>query len=344
VFFHANFAITPRLKWDVGARYTYEKLKMRSMDWTSTRTPAGFKHYISDDTVDLLVQGTRSWDAVTPMTGLTYEFDGAGALDSGIVYATVSTGFLSGGINNEIDLEVFGDFAVFDPEHVTAYELGLKTNWTRGRANLALFYTDYKDKQEVIDIDNSAGVFPGDPAISVFDNAAKLEIYGFEVETTFNPVDNLHIDLNLAYLHNSYKDFPTFDFLTGTVIDQSDIVVADFSPPWSGNASVSYNFGMSGGSSLTPRVGVYYQDAYRTNETSNVNVRPGGLCYQGGYPKVDARLTWETSEGDMQIALWGTNLTNEDVFRACAVSSGNGYQTYSLEPPARYGIQLTKRW
>jgi iron complex outermembrane recepter protein len=346
LFAHAQYQVTPRLTWEIGGRYTRETLRMESIDWVSTRTPAGFKHYINDETVELYVKGNESWSAFTPMTSLTYDLQSAGPLTAGIVYASVSTGFLSGGINNELDVDIFQDHAIFDPEHVTTYEVGLKSTWldNRLRANLSVFYTDYRDKQEEITIDNTAGLFPGDPNLSVFDNAAKLEIRGFELETSFNVTDSIVLDINVAYLDNQYKDFPTFDFVEGTVIDQSDLVVDDFSPPWTGNAAAEHTLNFEGGSRVRTRIGVYAQDPYRTNQTSNVHSRPGGVCYRPGYDKWDARVTWENVNRDMEVSFWGTNLSDREIFRTCGVSGANGYQTFVLEPPRRYGIQLSKHW
>lgn len=346
LFAHTKWNLTDRLTFDLGARYTYEKLWMRNLDWTSTRTPAGFKHYLNDDTVELRIEASESWSAFTPAASLTYALGGMGAMDDGIVYGSVATGFQSGGINNELPVEDFGDLAVFDPEHVTTYEIGLKSTWAenRIRANLALFYTDYKDKQETITVDNSDGRFPAGGGVTVFDNAAKLTIKGVELETTLNLLDALTVDLNVAYLNNRYDDFPTFDLITGEIVDQSDVVVNDFSPELTGNAAVSYMFELPGGSTLTPRMGVYFQEPYRTNEHTNVHQQPGGVCYRPGYGKLDGRLSWRSMDGDRELALWGTNLGSKEIFRTCGVNNGYGFQSYVLEPPLRYGIQFTQHW
>jgi iron complex outermembrane receptor protein len=62
-----------------------------------------------------------------------------------MTYAKIATGYRAGGFS-----ESSPDFSRgFEPEEVTSYELGLKSDAFAGRlrTNLALFLADYKDMQ-----------------------------------------------------------------------------------------------------------------------------------------------------------------------------------------------------
>jgi len=362
-FTHLAYNITEKLKLDAGIRYTWDHRSERDIYWDQTKTTQGYVDILNDNTVTVNVGIGNTWEASTPMVGLTYSLDPMGALDSGIIYSTVSTGFLSGGFNSEGGSEILAIAPTFGPEHVTAYELGVKTNWLDGRAqvNLAVFRTDYKDKQEQIAIDNSDGRFPGDPTLNIVQNVARSRITGFEWETTFNPVSTLVVDFSGSYLKNRYQEFTAlaFDPTIVQFLQNMDTIVGDLTPPWKGNIGARYMFDMGDNGSITPRVSMYFQNAYRTNSTTPVANRPinpitglEGSCYRGGYEKWDARLAWENADRDVSVALWATNLLDEKIIRACvngvnAVSNapaGNGIYTNVLEPPQRFGVTASLRW
>lgn len=65
-----------------------------------------------------------------------------------MIYASYGRGFKSGGFNGT---ETSGDAAnvPFVPEYVTAYEVGLKSEWLEDSllANVAVFRSDYSDLQ-----------------------------------------------------------------------------------------------------------------------------------------------------------------------------------------------------
>jgi iron complex outermembrane recepter protein len=94
-----------------------------------------------------------------PGVALTYDDDNTEANylitldhhfgDDLMVYATNSTGYRSGGANLAEDPDRPGNWGTFDPENVTNYELGMKSDWMDGRVriNVALFYQDYQDYQ-----------------------------------------------------------------------------------------------------------------------------------------------------------------------------------------------------
>src|SRR5690606_24334524 len=89
---------------------------------------------------------------------------------------------------------------------ITAYEIGLKSDWAgrRLRFNTAAFYYDYKDQQ--------VNAFIG--ATRTLLNAASSEIYGLDFEIVCAVTDALTLTWTGAYLHARYDSFPTAPLFT----------------------------------------------------------------------------------------------------------------------------------
>src|SRR5690606_29723025 len=107
----------------------------------------------------------------------------------------------------------FTEFQVvpFDPETLTAYEVGLKSDFFDRllRLNLAAFYSDYKNIQMTL---ASCPQF-SDPSTPDDDfgpcaanaNAGDAEIKGIELEAALFPVGGLSIDGAVSYLDFEYS-------------------------------------------------------------------------------------------------------------------------------------------
>lgn len=134
-------------------------------------------------------------------------------------YAKISTGYVAGGILSATP---------YNPETLTAYELGLKSQLfnNRLRANIAAFYSDYKDLQ--------TQTFIG--GVQRFQNAAKARIYGFEGEFDFVPVDGLTLNTAIGYTNFKYKKY------IRDGVDVSDIVRAINIPKWTARIGGQYDF------------------------------------------------------------------------------------------------------
>lgn len=93
-----------------------------------------------------------------------------------LIYATVSSGFRSGGFNAG-QLQA-ADAPTFEPEKVTAFEIGSKSRFFDNtlQFNLSAFYNRYSDLQEPRPINI------GSTVISVTFNAATARAYGLEAE------------------------------------------------------------------------------------------------------------------------------------------------------------------
>jgi iron complex outermembrane receptor protein len=110
-----------------------------------------------------------------------------------MTYAQVSTGYKGGGVNPR---PFFTSQALpYDPEELTAYEAGFKSQLAGGRVtlNAAAFYNEYTNFQSTLRRCDAISPFPGAPC-SQSTNVGDAEIRGAEAELFLEPIDGLTFD------------------------------------------------------------------------------------------------------------------------------------------------------
>ncbi|MGI9308130.1 MAG: TonB-dependent receptor [Gammaproteobacteria bacterium] len=131
-------------------------------------------------------------------------------LDNLMSYFSISQGVKPGGISTVasgtwMDQEPDGDLdeLKFDAEELLAFETGLKTTWLDRTLvlNGALFYQDYTDKQIPVQNISAGGV-----AFTIIENAGEAEVWGFELETIWQPIESIRLQLGYSWLDGEYTD------------------------------------------------------------------------------------------------------------------------------------------
>src|SRR5690606_7268542 len=113
------------------------------------------------------------------------------------LYARYSRGYKSGGWlgSNGLTPNPYAD-----PEYVDSYEIGLKRDFFgRLRVNSAFFYSDYKGFQTPLTV--ALGTITASQFLNL-----DAEVWGAELETQWNPIDNLELFANYAYLNTEVTD------------------------------------------------------------------------------------------------------------------------------------------
>lgn len=178
-FGEAQLALTDRLKLIGGLRYNTERRRLlrRAGDPPGLTDPAE------------PFSGRETFSSTTGRFGLSFQ-----ASDEAFLYATVSKGFKSGGVQ-----DVEGAIGSFDPETLWAYEAGVKYALPKGGAlELSLFQYDYDDLQ----------VFQ---VVNLFDfqvvNAAEARIRGIDASARVRAGNHLGLNVSGNYLDATYRDF-----------------------------------------------------------------------------------------------------------------------------------------
>ena len=324
-FGQMDYALTDRMTLVGGIRYTKDE-KIRS---------AGIGFGVEDGplpplTVAVNIGSEDQWNKVTGKLGINYDLS-----EEAMVYASWSRGYKSGGFN-ATQTEPYG------PETVDAYELGLKSQWLdrRLQANVAAFYYDYQDKQDVQQVTE-----PGALLLRSTRNASAAEITGIEIEVQALVTDGLSLDLSLGYLNAEFDKYLTFDPLFPLLGDQ-DLSgnVLPYSPEWTAHVGAQYEWNLGDNlGHLTARTDYSWVDSRWTNAFN----RLGGGVIQGAegdflpdYHVVNARLQWDSNSADWQLALYANNLTDEVIkLRSAPQTAGSVRSSYYA--PRTYGLQLT---
>jgi iron complex outermembrane receptor protein len=274
------------------------------------------------------------------------------ANDNVMLYGRVAQGFKSGGFNGRANNP--GEQAPYDPEEVISYEIGLKSDWPESavRANLAVFYNDYKDFQARVSGTTTDPVtgLPS-PELTVI-NAGSLDIYGAEVELSYQPVAALLLDAQVGYLDAEYGEFDDVRFVDfgGSRAFQEPA----FSPEWTARLGASYEWSLAehgtlrlaGSAKFRSRMALTVDNTFMTPTSPQVgtDVEVEGL-FQDDYWVYDASLLWTLADGRFSVSLNGRNLSDE-VYRTDAqeFSSVGNIRTAYYGAPRTYSLVLTGRF
>jgi len=311
-FAQASFAVTDKLSVTAGIRYTDDEKRLTSSLFQVNANVYNFPPTVQEE----------SWDNFSPRGSLEYKWT-----DDFMTYASVSRGFKSGGFNGRpVAAEALRPF---DPELVTAYEAGLKSEWLdrRLRFNAAYFYMDYTDIQVTIATASQSGSF-----IFVTENAAKARIRGFEAEMQLRPVSGLDITGGVGYTDAEYTRLDP----GATVTEDTHFAKA---PKWSVNGAAQLSHPVSDKLIATLR-GEYSHKSRIFHDPVN---SPGGS--QDGYSLVNARLSVEAMDESWRLSLFGNNLADEIYMsNAYGEAPSFGYTETYWAPPREWGVSLDIRF
>ncbi|WP_170112550.1 TonB-dependent receptor [Sphingomonas fennica] len=312
----ATYSIIPdTLRLTAGIRYSDETKDYVITNFTA---PAGTFNF--DTQTAARGAGQAKFNKVTWRAGVEFN-----ATRDNMLYASVSTGFESGGINNNSNNALIPPS--YAPQTVTAYEIGSKNKFADGRIilNASLFYNKYKDLQITI-LDPLTN-------LSYYSSAGAARSYGAEFELKTLPVDGLHVDLTAALLNakftkyvrpNPFGDTATVD-LAGNRVPTS--------PTLKTTASISYDADLGDHGMISPRIDLLYSTKYYSTDYNTV------LDLQKSYATVDASLRYTPESGSFYVEGFVNNLTDKAVIYS-ATLGGNARIQESFSPPRVWGVRL----
>lgn len=313
-FAQATYSLTDTFRITAGARYTKDDKSFKTIfDQAQGRTT---EH--------------ASFEKATWRAGLEADLS-----SRNMAYATVSTGFLSGGYNT--------DRSTFRPQSVTAYEIGMKNRFAGGavQLNVSAYYNDFKDLL--------AGRLITDPTtgavITVQDNGGAIKAKGVEFDLQAAPTDELKIFGTLSLQDSKYGYFLLANrFSLGSNTPDSEgntIQLEGRRTPWApsvqGSLGVSYDI-ETGAGTFTP----YAQLAY-VGEHYTTGLQQFDQAKQDGYAKIDLRLGYASLDGHWTAQAYVENLTNEAVLQHTIIG-GNGIIQSSWGMPRMYGFKVGYRY
>lgn len=306
-----NFALFGAIDWDVTDRLTLGA----ELRWAQDEiTVENFNNSDADPTVPIgtfIEKFNETFESVTPRFTAVYALT-----DDFNLYGNISKGTKPGNFNSNVpDDPVSGDalenLRAVDEETAWNYEVGAKTAWFDGRANVnvALYYLDVSDQQltQVFEIPGGGGLTD-----SLLQNVGETAVRGIELESVFELTDNWRGGLTYAY---------TDAKITKRIsADQADLLGSD------GTAAQEIALGSVAGKRV-PRIPqnqfslwTRYQRAFSDNKLWYVSAN---YAYEGSKFAQESNLI-ETGNRNIvgarvgividrfEFELWGRNIFDED--------------------------------
>jgi iron complex outermembrane receptor protein len=315
-FAQLGFEVTPGLKIELGGRYT----DSRTTNHVSIRQ---FGTLLDDQ------QAAAS-------TNFSYKASIGWTPDANnYLYGFVATGFRPGGLNVPVGL---GLPAPFEPEKVTSFEAGWKANFLDGRVRTTLdgYYNKYRNFQVSIG-------YPAFPVFSIELNVPNTtKIYGFEADADAK-FGQLSLDFGISAQHSELGTFFATDprVVSGLACSPTTGPASvsclnlkgrqqTYAPNFTFNFGAQYEFDLSNGDKLTPRVNFGHVAAQWASLFENTAL--GDRLTDRNI--LGAQLAW--SHQTWLVTLYGTNLTNQHYVGA--LNSGLDF----AGPPRQFGVKVLK--
>lgn len=269
-------------------------------------------------------EGERDFDNFSPSFVIAWHADEAINL-----YAKVVEGYKSGGFTaRATSPQRFSEG--FDDETLVSWELGLKSDWLerRLRLNAALFRSEYEDIQVNVQSD------PNNVTLSDVLNAGSATIDGLEIDLSGFLGDSLRYDIRYAWLDAGFDRITAAD--GANVADRYRFIGA---PRHFATLGLEYTLA----NTALGQVRVASQYLWQDDSFSSSTIDAGMYVIQA-HGLWNARLTLSSPlpRGEVQVAIWGKNLTDEEYYTA-HFNGGAGFPVASavLGEPRSLGVDFS---
>jgi iron complex outermembrane recepter protein len=249
-----------------------------------------------------------------------------------LIYGSYRQGFKSGGFQPANAGTIAIANAIFSPERVKSFEVGVKTTLLdrRLRLNVAAFDNKYENLQLL----SGNAATPG--SIAVINNAASANARGVEIELAARPFQNFDIDVSYAYIDAKFDMF--LEAVTGpagtTLFDRTGKRLPR-QPESSLNIGAQYAFDIGSAGKLALR------GDWNRQSTTYFDASNAVPFVQPGYSLLNLRASFTTNDGHWQFAVFGKNvgdtryITNTTSLAGATV----GLATYSV--PRTFGASIS---
>jgi iron complex outermembrane receptor protein len=238
-----------------------------------------------------------------------------------MTYATFSSGFRGGGFNL-VNAGTTYTYEKFQPEDLYSYEVGARMAFFDRMVHLnpTVFYTTYDNVQVQSAVPSPQGV------LITLQNAASAHSYGAELEGDAKLTPNLSLFGNLALLNIQYDSIGT---ATGITVHSK----FERAPKVTYSIGASYKQPLQQDADLVGTIHWSWEDQqYSTPTDVDRLLLPS-------YGILNARLDWTLPGRKIDIALFGTNLTDEKYFVGGVNYAANvGTAHYDVGRPREWGV------
>jgi len=343
-FGQVTYHATEKLSFTGGVRYSIDDRRLTSYNGIFTLSPPPPSPVICLVSTTGVCPARRSgsFEGLSYTASIDYQLR-----DGLLVYVKAAKGFRSGGLN--IRMLSADTFTPFAPEKAYSYEAGIKSEFldNKLRVNLAGYYTKLKDQQRTTSVVTTT-------VQTAIQNAGQADVYGAELEVNALLPAGLRLDGTLGYTHPKYVSFPDKDNL-GVPFERREAFYGV--PEWTASISPSWNHDFGFGQ-FRVRADFTYQ--------SDMNISPVGLVMTSGggafdtqhnipisaadaagflntatdkaHWLVNARASLTVMDGNLDLAVWGKNLTDKRDYVAGLTLPTLGFGAAGRREPRTFGV------
>lgn len=335
IFLDGTYQLTDTIRIAAGLRYSYDEKKYSwqtyatDVDWPFPTLRINYDPSQTGAAPENLFNKFTSkndWSKTTGRLVIDWEFS-----DYAMTYASVATGYKSGGF----DGQSFNSYNnAFAPEEMTSYEIGLKGDFfeERFRVEAAVFHQELDDRQRSILIKDG----PDDPTAAPGVVSSDDEADGIELILTWSVTDTLRVSGLTTYRE------------TETV---SERYYNSEGEPKGGNktdsdSGTSYTLKFD----WTPQIPIGYLLVHmnyqftedRSKDDEDTVIFTSGRWYFQDEKLLNARVAWSNEDSNLEIALWGSNLLDEEYASNPSgfVADTLGAYHTNLTDPLTYGVDV----
>ena len=325
VYGQVDYKLTDRLTLTAGIRRNIDEKRIESFQ--------ALPFYI------LVPKGTTArakFGGTSPVASISYQL-----APNNMVYFRYAEGFLAGGFNGEAATAA-AITTPFRPQTQKTYEIGSKNMFFDGRlsVNADIYYNRVNDLQQ--------SVFIGDRAASSNTlNVGKSHSQGFELETKWQPTDDLTLGLDYSHLKAGFDKY----MVLGVDVARNrsyqaapkntvSLVINDVLARTSHgtlHATLDYHY-----------MSKFYQFVYPFTSATPTQLAGNSIIASNNY--LNGRIAFSDMNWGPnisgEVALWVKNLTNKahlDNIIDFGPSFGN-LRLGNFNTPRTFGVTVTARW
>jgi iron complex outermembrane receptor protein len=317
VFGQATYGLTDNLHVTAGLRYTEDEKKGINKGFQFVGAP--YADPVGGD-----------WNEVTYRLALDFQLS-----EDTMLFASYATGYKSGGINQTASVTLGASDAIYDPEFVTAYEVGIKSTLLDGRVqvNSSLYYNEYADMQ-------FQRFGAGGP--EAFNASEPATVQGLEIELRAAVTDTLTLDGSLGLADSEFDA----QVINGVQLDGNQV---QRTPDFTYNIGITNQWEMDDKGSIRLRLEYAYTDEiyYSPFNADEGTFELGGSDLGEDFTNVNARLFWFSADEVWTVEASITNLTDEEqvgsLFRGPGFFDeigGGGSEEVTYNPPRQWGVRV----
>jgi iron complex outermembrane receptor protein len=325
-FGQATYNVNEKVGVTLGLRNTTDKKTLAGSDLASAPfgPPSIIRFFYPNVPTSMTQAGMKpisgvptegSWNQTTWLLGVDYKIDA-----DKMIFAKISTGYKAGGFDNQ---------GAYNPEHLTAYEIGTKNKFANNklRLNASAFHYDYKDQQVSIFISTAVG--------GAIQNAGVSTVNGLEIdgEYAISKADRVRFSVNL--LDAKYRELKTVENVVNGDVRSVDLKgkVAPMSPKATLTAGYNHDFKMGSGL-LTAGIQTLFKSSYYTAAFNYA------MDKQPSYTKTDINVTYTAKGGKFDIGVFAQNLEDNRIITYSSFNGGTiNIYNWIFGTPRTVGIQ-----